>query len=70
MLISIASATASARCIPDLNENTELNGNCVNSNLTMPPTEASRDSSNAFFSVIINSNIVNNITEKKDEINA
>lgn len=65
MLISIASATASARCIPDLSENTELNGSSVNSNLTMPSTEASRDSSNAFFSVIINSNIVNNITEKK-----
>lgn len=43
MLISIASATASARCIPDLSENTELNGSSVNSNLTMPPTEASRD---------------------------
>lgn len=65
MLISIASATASAICIPDLSENTELNESTVNSNMTVPAPEVSRDSSNAFFSVIINSNIVNSITEKK-----
>ena len=64
LLIYIASA-ASARCIPDLNGNTVLNENTVSSNQTVPTTEVSRDSSNAFFSVIINSNIVNNITEKK-----
>lgn len=64
LLIYIASA-ASARCIPDLNGNTVLNENTVSSNQTVPAAEVSRDSSNAFFSVIINSNIVNNITEKK-----
>lgn len=64
LLIYIASA-ASARCIPDLNGNTVLNENAVSSNQTVPAAEVSRDSSNAFFSVIINSNIVNNITEKK-----